>query len=238
MDANSIQKRTDLMAIAKGDIIKLSLTGRLDNGAVFDTTHEKVAKDSGIFDEGRKYQPVAVVVGSNTLVEGLEEDFVGKEKGYEGTVKVPPEKGYGFRSLELIETVPVKKFEKNVEPGEWVQAGDRVGVIESVKGGRARIDYNEPLAGKTLTFDYKIEDVIEGKENKADAIVKGYVGPETKYAIVDDTVTIDVPKAYYLDSEWLLGKVLIARFLVSFAGYKKVVYRETLDETDLKEETA
>jgi FKBP-type peptidyl-prolyl cis-trans isomerase 2 len=179
---------------------------------------------------------MTVVVSSNTLVQGLEEDLVGKKKGYKGTVTVPPEKGYGFRSLDQIETVPVKKFEKKVEPGEWIQAGDRIGVVESVSGGRARIDYNEPLAGKTLTFEYKVEDVVEGKKKKADAIVKGYVGPDTKYTIEDDTVTIEVPKAYYLDNEWLLGKVLIARFLVSFVGFKHVTYKETLDEADLEEE--
>lgn len=225
------------MAITKGDIIKLSFTGKLENGAVFDTTNEKVAKESGIYDEGRTYRPMTVVVGSNTLVQGLEEDLLGKKKGYKGTVAVPPEKGYGFRSLELIETVPTKKFEKKVEPGMWIEAGDRVGVVESVSGGRARIDYNEPLAGKTLTFEYKIEDVIEGKEEKADAIIKGYIGPDTEYSLEDDTVTIEVPKEYYLDKEWLLGKVLIARFLASFVGLKKVTYLETLGETDLTEES-
>jgi len=224
------------MAITKGDIIKLSFTGKLDNGAVFDTTDEKVAKENGIYDESRTYRPMAVVVGSNTLVQGLEEDLVGKKKGYKGTATVPPEKGYGFRSLELIETIPTKKFEKKVEPGMWIEAGDRIGVVESVSGGRARIDYNEPLAGKTLTFEYKIEDVIEGKAKKAEAIIKGYVGPDTKYAIEDDAVTIEVPKEYFLDREWLLGKVLIARFLASFVGFKKITYKETLDEADLKEE--
>ncbi len=123
-----------------------------------------------------------------------------------------------------------------MEPGEWVQAGDRIGVIESVSGGRARIDYNEPLAGKALTFEYAIDDVVEGREEKADAIIKGYVGPDTKYAIEADTVTIEVPKAHILDKEWLLGKVLIARFLVSFVGFKKVSYLETLEEADLREE--
>ncbi len=224
------------MAIIKGDVIKLSFTGKLDNGAVFDTTDEGIAKESGIYDENRMYKPMAIVVGSKTLVEGLEEDLVGKEKGYEGTVTVPPEKGYGFRSLELIETVSTRKFDKKVEAGEWVQAGDRIGVVESVSGGRAKIDYNEPLAGKTLTYEYKIEDVIEGKEEKADAIIKGYIGQDAKYAIQDDAVTIDIPKEYILEQEWLLGKLLIARFLVSFAGFKKVIYKETLEEADLKEE--
>ncbi len=226
------------MAITKGDIIKLSFTGRLDNGSVFDTTDEKVAKENDIYDEDRTYLPQTVVVGSNTLVLGLEEDLVGKKKGYKGTVTVPPEKGYGFRSLEMIETVPSKKFEKAVEPGMWIEAGDRVGVVESVSGGRIRIDYNEPLAGKNLTFEYSIDDVIEDKDEKIKAVILGYVGPDAKYAVEGEAVTIDVPSDYYLDKEWILGKVLIARFLTSFVGLKQVIYKETFNAEDLKEESS
>jgi hypothetical protein len=119
----------------------------------------------------------------------------------------------------------------------WIESMDRVGVVESVSGGRAKVDYNEPLAGKTLTFEYTIEDIIEDKVEKADAIIKGYIDPAAKYAIDGDTVIIDVPKAYYLDEEWTLGKVLIARFLTSFVGFKQVTYKETFDESDLREES-
>lgn len=224
------------MVIAKGDIIKLSFTGKLENGSVFDTTDEKTAKENNIYNEERTYEPMTIVVGSGSIVQGLDEDLIGKKTGYKGSVTVPAEKGYGQRSLELIETVPVKKFHEKVEPGMIVESGDRTGVVESVNGGRARIDYNEPLAGKTLVFDYKIEKVLEDKDEKIDAVIKGYVGPETGYTVDGETVTIDVPKDYYLDKEWILGKVLIARFLVSFAGMKNVVYKETFSEEDLKEE--
>jgi len=108
--------------------------------------------------------------------------------------------------------------------------------VESVSGGRVKVDYNEPLAGKTLTFEYEIEDVLEDKGGKTDAIVHGYIGPEAKYEADGDNITIDVPRGYFLSEEWALGKVLIARFLTSFAGYKQVTYRETLTEEDLKEE--
>jgi FKBP-type peptidyl-prolyl cis-trans isomerase 2 len=223
------------MPITRGDIIRLSFTGKLENGAVFDTTDEKVARENGIFDEEKLYRPMIVVVGSNTVVQGLDEDFFGKEKGYKGTVVVPPEKGYGFRSMELIETIPTKKLGQKVEPGMWVESEGRVGVVESVSGGRARIDYNEPLAGKTLVFEYTIEDVIEGRENKVDAIIKGYISPDAEYTLEGDAVTIEVPKDYVMDREWLLGKALIARFLVKFVGLKQVAYREVFTEADLIE---
>ncbi len=223
------------MPIGKGDIIRLSFTGKLENGAVFDTTDENVARENGIFDEEKLYRPMIVVVGSNTVVQGLDEDFFGKEKGYKGTVIVPPEKGYGFRSMELIETIPAKKLGQKVEPGMWVESEGRVGVVESVSGGRARIDYNEPLAGKTLVFEYTIEDVIEGRENKVDAIIKGYISPDAEYTLEGDSVSIEVPKDYIMDREWLLGKALIARFLVRFVGLKQVTYREEFTEADLIE---
>jgi len=82
----------------------------------------EVAKDNSIYDEKRAYEPMTIVVGSNSLVEGFEEDLMGKTKGYKGTVTVPPEKGYGFRSLDLIETISVKKFDKRPEPGVWIES--------------------------------------------------------------------------------------------------------------------
>ncbi len=225
------------MTITKGDIIRLSFTGKLENGSVFDTTDEKIAKENDIYDEHRTYKPMTVVVGSNTIVQGLEEDLIGKKQGHKGHVTVPPEKAYGFRSLEMMETVSVKKFSDKIEPGMWIESNDRVGVVESVKSGKARIDYNEPLAGKTLLFEYKIDEVIQDKGEKTEAVIKGYVGPETKYTIEGDTATIEVPKDYYLDNEWLLGKVLVARFLVSYVGLKTVVFKETFEASDLTEES-
>ena len=223
------------MVLKKGDIIKISFTGKLENGVIFDTTDEKIAKDNEVFNEDRKYEPMTVVVGAGALVPGLEEDLEGKSVGYKGSVTVPPEKGYGPRSRELIETVPAKKFDTKVEQGMMVEYGNRVGFIESVSGGRVKIDYNEPLAGKTLTFEYTIEEQIKDKKEKADALIISYIGPETKYSLEGDTVTIDVPKEFYLDEEWVLGKMIIARFLISYIGLKHVVYKEDFEEADVKE---
>jgi FKBP-type peptidyl-prolyl cis-trans isomerase SlyD len=224
-----------VMPIQKGDFIRLSFTGRLADGTVFDTTDEKVAKESGIYEEEKKYDPMVVIVGSGFLVEGLEDDLIGKKAGYSGKVKVEPAKGFGDRSLDAIEIVPVKKFEGKVEPGEMVEYNGRVGFIESVSGGRAKVDYNEPLAGKTLTYDYKIESVIRDRKEKIDALLHGYVSEDAKFELKDDTIKIDVPRDLAVDESWAVGKVLIARFLISSAGIKKIVFRETFTDADFKE---
>lgn len=61
--------------------VKINYTGRLLNGQVFDTTLEKVAKDAGIFDVGKTYEPVSVTMaddysnismsGSSSLINGF-----------------------------------------------------------------------------------------------------------------------------------------------------------------------
>src|SRR5512139_345168 len=108
------------MPIEKGDFIRLAFTGKLADGSVFDTTDEKVAKESGIYDEEKRYSPMTVIVGSGFLVEGLEEDLIGKKAGYKGSATVPPAKGFGDRSLDNIEIVSIKKIQgdEEIEPGK------------------------------------------------------------------------------------------------------------------------
>lgn len=220
------------MSIKKGDFIRLSFTGKLEDGPVFDTTDEDVAKKNDIFDDEKKYAPMTVIVGSGFLVEGFEEDLAGKKEGYSGSVSVPPEKGFGERSLDAIEIVPSKKFEGDVSPGQMVEYGGRIGVIESISGGRVKIDYNEPLAGKTVVYDYKIEEIIKDPEEKIKALLKGYVSEDATFKLKDDTIKIDVPKELALDESWAIGKMLIGRFIVGATDVKKVVFREHFDAED------
>ncbi|MCD1293925.1 peptidylprolyl isomerase [Methanocella sp. CWC-04] len=224
------------MSTKIGDIIKLTYTGRLEDGTIFDTTDETVAKENGIHQEGRPYGPLAVVIGSGFLVQGFEEDITGKKAGYKGSVTVQPEVGFGLRRVELVETIPEKKFGFEVKPGDAVEVEGRMGVVQSMSGGRVKVDFNDPLAGQVIVYEYKIEDVIEDKNTKIGEIIKQYVGKDAKYKVDKDMVTIEVPKGLYLDDNWLIGKFIVSKFLIRFVDVKKVTLIETIDENDFKEE--
>ncbi len=142
------------MVVQKGDFIKLSYTGKLENGTVFDTTDANVAKEYGIYNEQASYGPETVIVGKGFVVAGLDEDLIGKDIGDKGTVTIPPEKGFGLRRIDQIETIPVKKFKEPIRPGVRVNVGGRTGTVESISGGRARVNFNSPLAGETLNYEY------------------------------------------------------------------------------------
>ena len=98
------------MTIQKGDFIRVSYTGKNED-RVYDTTDEEVAKANEIYNEKGKYGGDVIIVGAGHTVAGLDEDLVGKDVGYSGSVTIPPEKAFGARNPELIETVPITKFE-------------------------------------------------------------------------------------------------------------------------------
>jgi FKBP-type peptidyl-prolyl cis-trans isomerase 2 len=215
------------MAIQKGDFIKLSYTGRLKNGAVFDTTDANVARENGVYNENASYGPETIIVGKGYVVAGLDEDLIGKEVGYKGHVEVPPEKGFGIRRLDLIETIPAKKFKEKVKPGMRVQVQGRTGVVESTAGGRVRINFNPALAGETLIYDYTIEELIEGADKKIDAILRMYSGQDLQHKAEGEKVIVEVPKELSFNQRWLIAKGVAASEIMEQGDINEVVFQET-----------
>ena len=215
------------MVVQKGDYIKLSYTGKLENGTVFDTTDANVAKEYGIFNEQASYGPETVVVGKGFVVPGLDEDLIGKDVGYKGTVSIPPEKGFGLRRIDQIETVSVKKFKEPIRPGVRVNIGGRTGTVESIAGGRARVNFNSPLAGETLNYEYTIDSQIENREEKIAAILRMYTGKDIEHKIEEARVLIEVPKDFAFNQRWILAKGAIASQLMELEGINDIVFQET-----------
>jgi len=213
------------MVVQKGDFIKLSYTGKLENGNVFDTTDANVAKEYGLYNEQASYGPETIIVGKGYVVQGLDEDLIGKDAGYKGTVTMPPEKGFGLRRVDQIETIPVKKFKEPVRPGMRVTVGGRNGIVESVAGGRVRINFNAPFAGETLTYEYTIEGQIENTPEKIAAVIKMYSGKDLEHRIVGDSVIIEVPQEYAYNQRWTMAKSIISSLIFEM-GLKEVVFQE------------
>src|SRR3970040_238190 len=155
------------MSIQKGDFIKVSYTGKTaDDGRVFDTTDEEVAKANNVYNEKGKYGGDVVIVGARHTVTGLDEDFIGKDAGYKGSVSVPPEKAFGKRNPELIESIPITKFKERPQVETMVEVDGRPGMVIRVIGRMAQVDFNRFLAGQTVTYDYEIIEKIEDIEGK------------------------------------------------------------------------
>ena len=213
------------MTIQKGDFIRVSYTGKNED-RVFDTTDEEIAKANEIYNEKGKYGGDVIIVGAGHTVAGLDEDLVGKDVGYSGSVTMPPEKAFGIRNPELIETVPITKFEQRPQVGMPVLVDGRQGIVIRAIGRMATVDFNRFLAGQTVTYDYEIKEKIEDNESKVKGLIGLYIGKEFSVEINDITATVEIPPEITFNQRWLMSKRQIANELIENTDIKEVIYLE------------
>jgi FKBP-type peptidyl-prolyl cis-trans isomerase SlyD len=214
------------MSVNSGDFVKISYTGKLENGDVFDTTDAEVAKQHGIYAEGIDYSPVVIVVGESMVVKGLDEDLVGRNVGYKGTVVVPPEKAFGQRNPELVEVVPTRRFEKRPVPGMRVTVDNKTGTVESVIGGRVRVDFNVPYAGKTITYDYTLEESIDDPKSKIKGLIQYYLHKDFPVSIKRGIIRIEVPYEFPFNQTVQYYKGVLAEKIMRLIDVEEVDYVE------------
>jgi FKBP-type peptidyl-prolyl cis-trans isomerase 2 len=218
--------------IKKGDIVQLELDAWIgETGKLFQTTSKENARKEGIYDERTVYGPVYEVVGKNRFFPGLEKSIVSAGVGEEVEVSIRPEEAAGSRDPALVRLYSVREFERmNVEPkvGEDVRIGDRVGRITQVTVGRVRVDFNNPLAGHSLKYRYKILRKVEEREEKLRAFLEMYYGTDTGFeiAIDGDTASITLPDSCKLDTRWLNAKLRVVAEAYDSAGLKEVRFVE------------
>ncbi|MDP2666821.1 MAG: peptidylprolyl isomerase [Candidatus Diapherotrites archaeon] len=158
----------------KGDIIAISFTGRDKvTGKVFDTTHAEVAQKEGVFAPTRKYAPIVVIAGYQEVLPGLEKEIESMKVGEERHVELEPDMAFGPRNPELVKVIPLSEFKKNnvpPTPGTVVNANDMVGKVQSVSGGRVRVDFNPDFAGHAVAYDIKVEKHYTDEKEQLDAL--------------------------------------------------------------------
>lgn len=182
----------------EGDFVKIDFTGKVSaTGEVFDLTSEDEAKKEGIYNKKHKYGPALVVIGANMTIKGVEDQLKKMKVGDEKTFKVQPEKAFGKRNFKLIKILSKSKFLKkniNPAPGMFVDIDGKQAKVQSVSGGRVRVDFNHPLAGRELSYRVKIVKKITDTEKKVKSLLKYYkIKPDITLKKGKLTVRFDKP---------------------------------------------
>jgi FKBP-type peptidyl-prolyl cis-trans isomerase 2 len=115
------------------------------------------------------------IIGSKFLIKGLEEALRGMKVGEKKHLSLKPEEAFGERSEKLIKLIPEAEFKKqDMVPyqGMLVNIKNLKGRVLSVSGGRVKIDFNHPLAGKELEYDVEIKEQIKKDEDKIKSILE------------------------------------------------------------------
>jgi peptidylprolyl isomerase len=131
-----------------GDTVKFSYVGKLQDGSVFDTSD----------------QPISVEIGTGKLIKGLDTEIMGMAQGEEKKVTVTPQDGYGSEDPDLVTKIPTQAFQKNnLDPkvGMMLKTPQGNCHITAVSDNDVEVNFNHPLAGKTLMFDIKIEEIVK-----------------------------------------------------------------------------
>ena len=194
------------MVINEGTFIRINYSVKVGSQLI-DTTDEAEAQEAKIFEKTVTYEPLTVCVGQKYVVLGFDEAFIGKDAGFEGDVSVPPEKAYGERDSKRVKSFPKNSFSQKPTKGMTVRI-EKVGEgrVTDIIGSKVIVDFNAVLAGHTLDYHYKIEDVIEDPFEQLKGILKIYTGKNMDVAIVDGKATITLLPETFRDSLWLLWR--------------------------------
>ncbi len=217
------------------DFIKISYTAKIKDGRVFDTTREDIAKKEGIYDEKRTYKPLPIVVGEGHVVRGLDEALEGMKVGKEKTIEIPPEKGYGKRNPDLIRIVPLRKFkEQKITPipGMPIEIDGKIARVQTVAGGRVRVDFNPELAGKILIFDVKIEERARTREDKIKFLLERSFNSSDNFGIkqAKKSLTITIPESAYKDRNILARKASFTAETFKYLDINKIKFDEVWEK--------
>lgn len=147
--------------VVQGSRVSIRYAGSFENGTLFDTNIVADARAAGL-NPPEELPLLNVTVGAQEVIPGFEKALLAMRAGQEKKVKIAPEDAYGQPSAEYVVRVNASEFSKESAPqvGATVatSTGAR-GTVTAVEGDKVTIDFNHPLAGKTLVFKIIVEKI-------------------------------------------------------------------------------
>jgi FKBP-type peptidyl-prolyl cis-trans isomerase SlyD len=118
-----------------------------------------------VIESNKGKEPMSYIHGKGQIIPGLEKELSGMKVGEEKKVQVKPEDGYGPVNPEAFQEISKDKL-----PPEALKVGTMLlaqgaqgqGIparVHEIKDNTVIMDFNHPMAGKTLSFDIKISEI-------------------------------------------------------------------------------
>ncbi|WP_435347679.1 FKBP-type peptidyl-prolyl cis-trans isomerase [Haloarchaeobius sp. HRN-SO-5] len=258
-EATEEESEAEQTGLQDGDFVRLAYTARtVESDRLVDTTDPEVAEEEGIEEEGREFEPRVIVLGEGHMFDAVEEELRGKDVGVSGTVTIPAVEAFGEYDDEKVRTVSVEKLpEDSRRPGAQVQVDGEQGYVNAVIGGRARVDFNHPLAGEDIEYEYEVVDVVEDNVEKAQGLMQMFFDvdldmwfetdeveeevrvesdeededaePEFETQTVEkETLYIESDPQLQMNQQWMFGKQQVAQQLMQHLDIDRVIVQETI----------
>jgi FKBP-type peptidyl-prolyl cis-trans isomerase SlpA len=139
--------------IDQGIRVTLYFSLSLENGEIVDSN----------FDA----KPATFTLGDGNLLPGFEVPLIGLEAGSQGEFVIAPEHAFGQRNPENIQKLSRDNFDQeSLQIGDVFSFqngdGELPGVITAIEVEHVEVDFNHPLAGRSIIFTVDIVDVEPG----------------------------------------------------------------------------
>jgi len=141
------------MPAKPGDTVRVHYRGTLDDGTEFDSS--------------AGHDPLEFTIGAGQVIPGFDAAVDGLSVGDSVKVTIPCAQAYGERQDEAVQQVPRDMFNEEPTEGWMVELaapeGQRLAaMIAEVGSDTVTLDFNHPMAGKDLTFEIELVELIEG----------------------------------------------------------------------------
>ena len=136
--------------VASGDTVGVYYTGMFQNGTVFNSNVGQ--------------QPLQFIVGSGQMIPGFDNAVIGMTLNETKNVTLTPTDAYGYANPNLIISVPISAFGNHTVtigmPVSETAGGQQFsGIVTAMNASNVLVDFNPPLAGKTLLFSIKVVSI-------------------------------------------------------------------------------
>jgi FKBP-type peptidyl-prolyl cis-trans isomerase SlyD len=122
-------------------------------------------EDGAVIESSKGNPPLKYTHGQHQIIPGLERELTGMKTGEHKSIKVKPEDGYGAVDPKAFREFPREKLPPEaLKVGTVLTArtpdGQAMAVrVHEIKEDIVVLDFNHPLAGKTLNFDVKVAEI-------------------------------------------------------------------------------
>ena len=245
----------ELTGVQPGDVIRVNLTAyTAEEGILVDTTDQEVAEEEGV-DQDQTFEPRVVVLGEGHLFAAVEEALTGLEAGEATEVTVEAAAAFGEHDPDQVRTVGVDKIpDDDRYPGAFIEVDGQRGMLETIIGGRARVDFNHPFAGDDIDYDLEVIEVLDDREELAQGLIQTFLDLDLDIWFQTDEIEVypgeededdEAPEVEEVESlyieatpqltmnqQWLFGKQQIASELIDQLEIDRIVVQEIIESTD------
>ncbi len=169
----------------KGNFVEIDFTAKIkQTGEIFDTTLKDEAKKAKLPTE--RVRPITVCIGEGMVLGGFDKALEDKEIGKNYSVSLSAKEAFGNRDPRMVKIIPITFFQsKGVRPypGLSLNMDGVIVRVSAVSGGRVTVDFNHPLSGKEIIYDFKINKILKEDKEKLSSLVETFLREDPAKAI-------------------------------------------------------